>query len=140
MIRFELFAKCVTVITGVEADRIRQEYVARFVDTSSQYYREFVGVTKRYRDGVYYSGYLWDSLKHFKQIPERQILDNGEMLDAVVFVLWDLHSSEKIRIQDYWRFPKSAVLKMRWVDLLAGQAYLPEDIYIFDDSFTWSFV
>ena len=57
-----------------------------------------------------------------------------------IYVFWDIHSSEKIWIKDYWKFDKDAVLRMSMDTLLAGCEFLPEDIYICDSTFQWTFV
>lgn len=57
-----------------------------------------------------------------------------------VYVFWDIHSCERIFIKDYWKFDKDPVLKLDIKMLLKGEKYLPEDIYIFDKSFTWTFI
>ena len=43
-------------------------------------------------------------------------------------------------MKDYWKFDKDAVLKMDFEILLDGEEYLPEDIYIFDESMTWTLI
>jgi hypothetical protein len=40
----------------------------------------------------------------------------------------------------YCKFPKEAVLRGSGRDLRRALADLPEDIYLFDDSFDWSFI
>ncbi|MBQ9990736.1 MAG: hypothetical protein IJP31_07330 [Lachnospiraceae bacterium] len=57
-----------------------------------------------------------------------------------VFVFWDIHSKERIWSRYYWKFDKDAVLKIKYSTLLAGERYLPEDIYIFDCSFSWTLI
>jgi len=52
--------------------------------------------------------------------------------------MWDIHTKERIFIKDYWKFKKKAVLKMKANLLFEGEIHLPEDIYIFDDSFNWT--
>lgn len=55
-----------------------------------------------------------------------------------VFVFWDNHSCDRILIPDYWKFPKESCLRMKYGDLCRNKIYLPEDIYIFDNSFQWT--
>ncbi len=140
MLSLEEFKEGVTIITGAEADRIRDRYIDRFVDTASEYYAAHIETRKQYRDGMYYFGYLWDTLKRGRVIPEAEILDRPDLADETVYVLWDLHSEEKIFIEDYWKFPRGAVLELTYRDLIAGLEYLPEDIYIFDTQYTWSLI
>jgi hypothetical protein len=57
-----------------------------------------------------------------------------------VLVFWDIHSEEKIWIQNYWKFGKESMLRLAYVDLIDNSGYFPEDIYIFDESLKWSLV
>src|SRR5438132_8338931 len=99
------FKKRVSVITGDQARQLRQRYIERFVNTDSNHYQQYIAKTQQFSDGVFYTGYLWDSLKNVEVIPESETRQEG-LLDRMVYVFWDLHSSERIRIKDYWKFPK----------------------------------
>lgn len=136
----EEFRERVTVLTGPEADHIRDRYIARFVDTSSEHYATYIATTTQYRDGLYYVGYLWDTLKCGRVIPEAEILNRPDLESVTIYVMWDLHSDEHIFIEDYWKFPRDAALELTYQDLMAGLCYLPEDIYIFDKAYTWSLI
>ncbi len=140
MFTLEDFRERVTVITGPEADHIRDRYIGRFIDTSSEHYATYIATRTQYRDGLYYSGYLWDSLKCGQVIPEAKILNRPDPESETVYVMWDLHSDEHIFIEEYWKFPRDAVLELTYRDLMAGLCYLPEDIYIFDRDYTWSLI
>ncbi len=140
MLSLEGFKQRATVIIGAEAHRIRDRYIDRFVDTASDWYKDRIATRKRYRDGEYYSGYLWETLKHDRVIPEAEILDRPDLADETVYVLWDLHRDELQVLEDYWRFPREAVLELAYRDLMAGLEYLPEDIYIFDRDYAWSLI
>lgn len=50
------------------------------------------------------------------------------------------HSCERILIEDYWKFDKDSVIEIDFNVLLEGEAYLPEDIYIFDKNMTWTLI
>lgn len=136
----EEFRDRVVVIEGERADQIRATYIARFVYTTSEYYRTRIAIRRRFRDGDHYTGYLWGSLKQSECIPEARILANDRRLDDRVWVFWDLHSNQQQVVPNYWKFPKAAVLEVRYGDLLAGLHHLPEDIYITDEEMTWSVV
>ena len=80
-------------------------------------------------------GYLWDTLKSSACVTRADI----ERINAQrVYVLWDLHSAQKIHIPNYWRFPKSAIVAGRWRDMLSHYRYFPADSYFFDESYEWS--
>lgn len=139
MTSFEDFQRMVTVLLGREAADIRANYINRFVDSSSEYFHKYIATTRQFRDGLCYHGYLWDSLKQRERVPESSIFDKN-LLNENVYVLWDIHSAEKIFIEDYWKFPKESVLSGRYGDLLSGIEYLPEDLYICDEQMNWSLI
>ena len=126
------------IITGDEADLIREKYISRFVDPESDHYMRYIAELREFSDGLYYTGYLWDCLKSAVQVEEEDVYDME--LDRIVYVLWDLHSSDRIHIEDYWKFPRRAILRLRFCDLVEGRECLPEDIYIFDEELTWSLI
>ena len=127
------------VMRGEKAEEVRQAYIERFVDTKSEGFQRYIAVRVPFEDGLYYTGYLWDCLKHSELITEDQLLADLSLRKAVQ-VLWDLHSAERILIEDYWKFPRDAILRLDARDLASGLTYLPEDIYIFDDSLGWSLI
>jgi len=57
-----------------------------------------------------------------------------------VLVLWDIHSSNRIITNDYWKFGKDSVVRIDTKYLIEGIDYFPEDIYIFDDDFLWTYI
>jgi hypothetical protein len=57
-----------------------------------------------------------------------------------VFTLWDLHSADRIPIPEYWTFGRDSVLTCAPAHLLSGLQWLPDDIYVFDESFEWSVI
>jgi len=136
---FEDFAARVTVYQDDRADEIRRRYIDHFVNTNSDWFQERIAVLKPFKDGLHYTRYLWDCLKHWERISEDRFF--GQLRTyGIVNVFWDLHSSERIFIEDYWKFPKASVLQLDAHDLEAGLEYLPEDIYIFNEDLTWSLI
>ena len=137
---FDEFRNSVSIRLGEDADELRQRYIQAFVDVHAAGYIERVQRTQEFTDGRYYIGYLWDYLKQRTLISEDDALSKLTRKATPLHVLWDLHSSEMIRVPNYWRFPKYAVLDVPAADLIAGLTYLPEDIYVFDDTFEWSII
>jgi hypothetical protein len=82
---------------------------------------------------------LWDCLKNPRRIALRALLKRV-LGKKQVFVLWDIHSSDRIWIRDYWLFPKSSVLEVPTEVLVSNLVFLPEDVYLFDKSFRWSLI
>src|SRR5579883_1929279 len=139
----ETFVACTTILPGERADALRTAYIQRFVKTESAYFREYIAQKRQFSDGEYCFGYLWDTLRNPTTISEEQL--KAELAQrGEVYVFWDLHSAEHQVAKDYWKFPREAVLRVQapcLIEAIAsmeyvaqGWAYLPEDIYIFDDS------
>src|SRR5215208_7819143 len=108
MLSFEEFKERVTVIRGREADTIRRKYGQRFVDMSSEYFKNYIAKREETTDGKWYTGYLWDSLRDPRVISEEEVLSDQQWRDRTVYVLWDLHNEEKVWRNDYWKFPQEA--------------------------------
>lgn len=141
MISLDEFKSTISVIGGTDAEQMRKRYVLRFVDTESERFRQSIAVRTAFADGSYYTGYLWDCMKASVVVAEKEIVRDLERVDQAIYVMWDLHSAQRIKIPNYWKFPKEAVLSLTPRQLLAGLVYLPEDIYIFDSELirTWIF-
>lgn len=85
-------------------------------------------------DGWCYEGYLWDCLRSPVVIEHERALKNLRSSSEMRYVMWDVHSRDKILIPDYWKFDRAAVLAVNSDVLAAGLEHLPEDVYIFDQS------
>jgi hypothetical protein len=140
MTTFSQFSKDVTILQTDDGQRIRQKYINTFVNIDCSYYESRISTTRHFSDGDFYTGYLWDCIKHWEAIPKEQLIPLMKTINKSVFVFWDLHSSDLILITDYWKFPRNSVLLLNSEKLLEGIQYLPEDIYIFDESFSWSYI
>jgi hypothetical protein len=84
-----------------------------------------------------YTGYLWDFLRNRDPISEEEVWKRVEPVEQV-YIMWDINSSDRIQIPNYWRFPKDAVIQSSPSILRMGAAFLPEDFYMFDDSCDWA--
>ena len=129
---------CVKILDAVKSDKLRSKYIQNFVDTTKKYYIELIENKTEFSDGLCYIGYLWDCLKDPKVISEAEasrILQGKKDL----YIMWDIHSCERIHIPNYWKYPKTSVLTTNmWAD--AFKSNLPKDIYLFDDTFRWSVI
>ena len=121
------------------ADEIRKRYIETFVNTEKSSYHDQIEKLQKFTDGYCYVGYLWDFLREPEMVEESLIYSYRDKMKSI-YVFWDIHSSEKIWIKDYWKFDKDAVLRMSMDTLLAGCEFLPEDIYICDSTFQLTFV
>lgn len=126
------------VLDEKKSNQLRCSYVNSFVDVDSPYYVKNILRKKEFCDGLCYIGYLWDCLINPSIISERnadQFLRNKKQ----IFIMWDIHSCERIMIPNYWKFPKTHILYTdAWTEIFKSK--LPEDIYLFDDTFSWSVI
>ena len=127
-----------TVLGQSKSDILRNEYISAFVNCDSPHYRKFIEQKRMFTDGMCYVGYLWNCLLNMDVISEyRAKMMLTEKRD--VFIMWDIHSCERIFIPDYWKYPKTSVLYTgEWSDSLMSE--LPEDLYLFDETFMWSVI
>lgn len=126
------------VLDSAKSDDLRCEYIKTFVNTVSPYYIENIKHKTMFSDGLCYIGYLWDCLINPNIVLE-YAADKLLQEKRKLFIMWDIHSCERILIPDYWKFPKSRVLYTdNWLD--AFKSELPEDVYMFDDTFNWSII
>jgi hypothetical protein len=137
---FKEFNSLMKIIDGIKAQEMRDNYIENFVNINSDIYKDNILKKKKYSDGLYYSGYLWETLLSATVINEKLLLDKMGQIKNELFLLWDLHSKEKIEIANYWRFPRDAILLGFAKDIISGLEYLPEDIYIFNNKFEWSYI
>ena len=133
------FKRSARALPAEEASIIRNRFIKSFVDTRSKFFQKRVRCKRRFSDGLCYEGYLWDCLKNPRRIPIRAVL-RRLLQTKQVFVLWDIHSSDRIWVRDYWLFPKSSVLEVPPEVLVTNVAFLPEDVYFFDKSYHWSLI
>ena len=137
--KFDEFKASVTLLDKEQRNFLRNKYIMTFIDVNSEWYHEWIEKRKRYCDGDCYLGYLWDCLKA-KDLIDKAYIEHLHGQLGQVFVFWDIHSCERIFIKDYWKFDKDAMLFVDFDVLLQGTKYLPEDIYIFDQTFKWTLI
>ena len=126
-----------TILPKDQAETIRQLYIETFVDTEMDFYINNIQTLKEFSDGMRYTGYLWDCLKNAKS--KSKFFCNDHLgRQGELYVFWDLHSKDRIFIENYWKYPIDSVLRMNYDELRKLENDLPEDIYIFDDTFEWS--
>jgi hypothetical protein len=117
----------------------RKKYIAKFINTESVDYKNHILNLKQYSDGLCYEGYLWDFLYDFSKIYFDDLQKYRSAIKKIN-VFWDIHSSEKILINDYWKFNKDSVIELDFNLLLDNLGYLPEDIYISNENIEWSLI
>lgn len=135
-IKFKEEIKILDKKRGLE---LRNKYIDSFVNINHKLYKEQIQTQHKFVDGYCYLGYLWDYIVNPTVIDEINFEEKAKKIGEV-YVLWDIHSCERILIKDYWKFDKDTVLNLRMEVLLQGERYLPDDIYIFDNSFSWTLI
>ena len=127
-------------ILTAESDFLREIFIESFVDTSSKYYQPYILDLHSFSDGLCYTGFLWDCMTNFQVVSQNFILDFLERRTTDIYVLWDIHSRDRIFIENYWKYPKRAVLSFSPCELADILPTLPEDCYFFDASLAWAAV
>lgn len=126
------------IILDNDADKIRQTFIEKFVNRETQTFKK-ISKRRLCSDGYCYTGYLWDTLKSVRVCSEKFVESGLEKLSRF-YILWDIHSKDFIFIEDYWKYPKEAVLSLNFGEFIKIKKDLPEDIYIFDGTFNSGYV
>jgi hypothetical protein len=115
----------------------RDAYLKTFIDTSSDYYYRHIATPRKFSDGIHYEGYLWACLLS----PSRTTIERFR-LEVVrhteVLVMADDHSRDRIPGAPMWPYRPCSVAHFRPETLLQSLDSLPEDIYIFDETVSWT--
>lgn len=126
------------ILDTPQSEMLRSKYIQNFVDTTKNYYVELIEQKTQFSDGLCYTGYLWDCLKNPQVLSEEEaavILQEKRN----IYIMWDIHSCERIFVPNYWKYPKTSVLCVNtWSEAI--KLDLPEDMYLFDDTFCWSVI
>jgi hypothetical protein len=59
-------------------------------------------------------------------------------LASDLIAMWDLHAPSRVATPDYFKLPYGTVLRAPGELIIDGMAWLPEDLYLFDDSLRWT--
>ena len=127
------------ILSPDEPITLRETYLEAFVDTSSEHYLTYIAARRKFSDGEHYIGYLWDCLRNRVRITYQRFC-----LEVVrhreVFVMADDHSRDRVINAPLWPYPPGSVAQLPPNLLLQLLPALPEDIYVFDQSFSWTLV
>ena len=133
----EAFSQRAEVLTGERATAIRERFKQAFLDRSHPWYRDGIEDLKEFSDGRFYTRFMRDFLRHFRSASEAEVWEECLRHDELI-VLWDIHSADRIHIPDYWKFPRDPVLVGAPEAFRSGQHLLPNDLYLFDSTFSWA--
>jgi len=127
------------VLPKEEATRLRDLYIEHFVNISKEGYKNNILERKLFSDGYCYTGYLWDYVTKYQRVSLQSVINELTNKKSVL-ILWDIHSCDRIFIKDYWKFGKDSIVRIDTEYLIELLDYIPEDIYIFDDDFLWTYI
>ncbi len=127
------------ILTPVESALLRQAYLDRFVDTKSDHYAKYVATTRAFSDGIHYEGHIWDCLQKPKRITFEQFSQTIMRFNEV-YVFADDHSRERVVGAPLWPYAPLSIARFQLNGLLTVLPTLPEDIYLFDTSVSWTLV
>ena len=127
------------ILNPIKANRYRQRYIDKYINTQSRYYPEYIETLYKFSDGLCYTGYLWDFLKSPIHIHEDQIEKYRSKLKQVL-IFWDNNSKDRIYIKDYWKFGKKTMVRVDYNLFLDHAHFFPEDVYLTDETLQWTIV
>ena len=136
----EHFKRTLRVLPPEDSLKWRECYIQKFIDHSSPFYEKNVLKLRKFSDGEFYDGYLWDCVINIQTITFDDFSSKLINLKSCVMAMWDLHSQDKIRVPNYWKFGRGDVLRVDSAILCEGLEHLPEDIYIFDETLSWTLI
>ncbi|WP_295164452.1 hypothetical protein [Selenomonas sp. F0473] len=135
----ENFKKNMEILNPIQANKYRQRYIDKYINTQSRYYPEYIETLHEFSDGLCYTGYLWDFLKSPIHIHEEQIEKYRSKLKQVL-IFWDNNSRDRIYIKDYWKFGKKTMVRVDYNLFLDHAHFFPEDVYLTDETLQWTIV
>ncbi len=136
-----------TIVDQALADRLRADFIDKFTDKTLPFYQKALRM-RRFYDGMCYMGYIWEVLKQpYDRVTREAALGLLEER-AEVYVLWDVRTMKNVAQAFHYRVPKDMVIRVEGrclaeqlrADLASPSlpaSFLPEDIYVFDDSLDW---
>ncbi len=136
-----------TVIDQAIADHLRHNFLETFTDKTLPFYQKTLRM-RRFSDGMCYMGYIWEVLKKPYTIITREAALALLCNKAEVYVLWDIRTIKNVAQRFQYKVPKDMVirtdgqslaeqLRADFASLAEPVSFLPEDIYVFDDSLSW---
>lgn len=126
------------ILSPEESTRWRRAFIDAFVDVKSDYFRTYLA-PRPCSDGDHYIGYLWDCLRSRTRISSRELRERVGTYSNV-FVMADDHSRDHKINTLMWPYAPRSVASFQSKHLVHGFKSLPDDLYIFDSSLSWTLV
>lgn len=95
--------------------------------------------TKEYKENIKSNNYFWENLKEYNRKSEyfcQEIIKTKKS----IFVMWDTYDNFTILDVNYFKYPRKSLLKMSPDEFFLKKDSFPEDIYVFDDTFSWTVI
>jgi len=92
-----------------------------------------------FSDGEHYTGYLWDCLRVFKRFTYQRFIQEVVRYSEVCMMADD-HSRDRVINPPLWPYPPYSVVQLPPNLLLQLLPALPEDLYVFDSSASWTLI
>jgi hypothetical protein len=141
---FDEFVMLAHWLGDEESLRWRNWYIGRFVDESSEQYVRRISKYQGDPGKFSRAGYLWDCLRDLTSVP---LIGWDDIADKVkslkqILICWDFRSVEHLDrdIREKWPFGHFGVLQVDSETLLRGIDFLPEDLYLFDRTLSWTLI
>jgi len=129
----------VQILPPGDSAALRAAYLLSFADTTRDHYRQYIGTRQQFSDGRHYTGYVWECLRQpFRITYERFCHEVVRYMEVLVFA--DDHSRDRVINAPLWPYPPCSVITLSPALLLELLPALPEDIYVFDTSVSWTLV
>ncbi len=136
-----------TVIDQAIADHLRHNFLETFTDKTLPFYQKTLRM-RQFFDGMCYMGYIWEVLKKPYAVVTREAALALLGTQAEVYVLWDIRTMKNVAQRFQYKVPKDMVirtdgqslaeqLRADFAPLAENVSFLPEDLYVFDDSLSW---
>lgn len=127
------------ILSREDSSLWRDAYIESFVETGSEHYQRRIAVKRAFSDGVHHAGYLWECLKSSLRITfERFRHELAKHTD--VLVMADDLSRDQVPGAPLWPYAAMSVARFEPQRLLRALSILPEDLYAFDESLSWSLI
>ena len=118
---------------------LKARYEQAFVNRESECYKECILTKRRFSDGEFATAYLWDCMENTRKQSLQYCLELLRRQENV-YVLWDVFSKEQVWIPNYYKYPAESCLLNPGSMVEELLPALPEDVYFFDDSLSWTVV
>ncbi len=136
-----------SVVEQERADMLRHEFVEKYTDKTLPFYQKTLRM-RQFFDGMCYMGYIWEVLKKPYDMITREAALTLLGNKAEVYVMWDIRTMKNVAQKFQYKVPKDRVirtdgqslaeqLRVDFASLAEPVSFLPEDIYVFDDSLSW---